>query len=85
MNLPILDTDHISLEQQKEHVRQEFQEFMEAETEENKIEEFYDVIQVMLSQLFKEGIEPFDILNGRNTHVRKLISREWDFKDVMEL
>ena len=85
MELPILDTEHISLQEQKEHVRQEFMEFLEADTKQNKIEEFYDIIQVMLSQLFKEGIQPFEIQQGLFTHINKLNTREWQIKGFINL
>ena len=85
MELPVLDTDHISLQDQKEHVRQESIEFMEADTKQNKIEEFYDIIQVMLSQLFKEGIQPFEIQQGLFTHINKLNGREWEIKGFINL
>jgi hypothetical protein len=85
MLLPVLDTDHISIEEQKEHVRQEFMEFLEADTKENKIEEFYDIIQVMLSQLFKEGIQPLELQQGIFAHVNKLNNREWETKGFISL
>ena len=85
MELMILNTDHISLQDQKEHTRQEFVEFMEATTKENKIEEFYDVIQVMCSQLFKEGIELEELQKGLNVHNDKLKSREWQIRGMMIL
>jgi hypothetical protein len=85
MLLPVLDTDHISIEEQKEHVRQEFIEFLEADTKENKIEEFYDIIQVMLSQLFKEGIQPLELQQGIFAHVNKLNNREWETKGFISL
>jgi hypothetical protein len=83
--LPVLDTDHISIEEQKEHVRQEFIEFLEADTKENKIEEFYDIIQVMLSQLFKEGIQPLELQQGIFAHVNKLNKRQWETKGFVNL
>jgi hypothetical protein len=85
MLLPVLDTDHISIEEQKEHVRQEFIEFLEADTKENKIEEFYDIIQVMLSQLFKEGIQPLELQQGIFAHVNKLNKRQWETKGFISL
>ena len=85
MLLPVLDTDHISIEEQKEHVRQEFMEFLEADTKENKIEEFYDIIQVMLSQLFKEGIQPLELQQGIFAHVNKLNKRQWETKGFISL
>ena len=85
MELPILDTEHISLQEQKEHVRQEFMEFLEADTKQNKIEEFYDIIQVMLSQLFKEGIQPLEVQQGLFAHINKLNSREWKIKGFINL
>ena len=85
MELPILDTEHITLQDQKEHVRQEFMEFLEADTKQNKIEEFYDIIQVMLSEMFKEGIQPIEIEQGLFTHINKLNGREWQIKGFINL
>lgn len=49
---------------------------------ENTIEEFYDVIQVMINIMDMLDIPIEEIENGQMRHRDKLISRGWKFKDI---
>lgn len=48
---------------------------------ENTIEEFYDVVQVMINIMDMIDIPIEEIENGQMRHRDKLISRGWKFKD----
>lgn len=50
-----------------------------------KIEEFYDVVQVGLGLLDIEGISIQDIQHGSKVHNDKLLGREWQFKEGVQL
>ena len=77
---PILDIDDISTEEEINKLNEEVKEFivaMENEDLENMIEEFYDVIQVMINLAYR-----YDVINdleeGLNKHLRKINKRNWN-------
>ena len=64
-------------------LEEEYDEFLSAiefADNENIIEEFYDVIQVMVNILDKVGITNKEIESAYFKHHRKLLDRGWEFK-----
>lgn len=62
---------------------EEYEEFLSAiefVDNENVLEEFYDVIQVMVNILDKMGITTKEIESAYFKHHRKLLDRGWEFK-----
>ena len=62
---------------------EEYEEFLssiEFIDNDNALEEFYDVIQVMVNILDKMGITTKEIENAYFKHHRKLLDRGWEFK-----
>ena len=62
---------------------EEYEEFLSAiefADDDNALEEFYDVIQIMVNILDKVDINTKEIENAYFKHHRKLLSRGWEFK-----
>ena len=62
---------------------EEYEEFLssiEFIDNDNALEEFYDVIQVMVNILDKMGITTKEIESAYFKHHRKLLDRGWEFK-----
>ena len=62
---------------------EEYEEFLSAiefVDNDNALEEFYDVIQVMVNILDKMGITTKEIESAYFKHHRKLLDRGWEFK-----
>ena len=62
---------------------EEYEEFLSAiefADNENALEEFYDVIQVMVNILDKIDITTKEIESAYFKHHRKLLDRGWEFK-----
>ena len=62
---------------------EEYEEFLSAiefADDDNALEEFYDVIQVMVNILDKVGITTKEIESAYFKHHRKLLERGWEFK-----
>ena len=62
---------------------EEYEEFLSAiefADNENIIEEFYDVIQVMVNILDKIDTTSREVEGGYFKHHRKLLDRGWEFK-----
>ena len=62
---------------------EEYEEFLSAiefVDNDNALEEFYDVIQVMVNILDKMGITTKEIESAYFKHHRKLLERGWEFK-----
>ena len=62
---------------------EEYEEFLSAiefVDNDNALEEFYDVIQVMVNILDKMGITSKEIESAYFKHHRKLLDRGWEFK-----
>ena len=62
---------------------EEYEEFLSAiefVDNENALEEFYDVIQVMVNILDKIDINTKEIESAYFKHHRKLLDRGWEFK-----
>ena len=62
---------------------EEYEEFLSAiefVDNDNALEEFYDVIQVMVNILDKMGINSKEIESAYFKHHRKLLDRGWEFK-----
>ena len=62
---------------------EEYEEFLssiEFVDNDNALEEFYDVIQVMVNILDRMGITTKEIESAYFKHHRKLLDRGWEFK-----
>ena len=59
---------------------EEFLSAIEFADDDNALEEFYDVIQVMVNILDKVGITTKEIESAYFKHHRKLLDRGWEFK-----
>ena len=62
---------------------EEYEEFLSAvefSDNENLLEEFYDVIQVMVNILDKVDINTKEVEGAYFKHHRKLLERGWEFK-----
>ena len=62
---------------------EEYEEFLSAiefADDDNALEEFYDVIQVMVNILDKIDITTKEIESAYFKHHRKLLERGWEFK-----
>ena len=62
---------------------EEYEEFLSAiefADDDNALEEFYDVIQVMVNILDKIDINTKEIESAYFKHHRKLLDRGWEFK-----
>ena len=62
---------------------EEYEEFLSAiefADDDNALEEFYDVIQVMVNILDKVDITTKEIESAYFKHHRKLLDRGWEFK-----
>ena len=62
---------------------EEYEEFLSAvefSDNENLLEEFYDVIQVMVNILDKIDINTKEVEGAYFKHHRKLLDRGWEFK-----
>ena len=62
---------------------EEYEEFLSAiefADDDNALEEFYDVIQVMVNIMDKVGITTKEIESAYFKHHRKLLDRGWEFK-----
>ena len=62
---------------------EEYEEFLSAiefSDNENLLEEFYDVIQVMVNILDKVDINTKEVEGAYFKHHRKLLDRGWEFK-----
>ena len=79
---PILDISQISLIEEVDKLTEETHEFINAisnNDEENIIEEFYDVIQVMINILYKyELIDELE--KGLSLHNEKIVNRGWNIE-----
>ena len=84
-DFPILNISEIPLDEEINKLNEEVEEIIEAINnldEENIIEEFYDVIQVMVNILNK--LQLIDELNnGLDKHIKKIQKRNWDIVDYI--
>ena len=77
---PILDISQISLIEEVDKLTEETHEFINAisnNDEENIIEEFFDVMQVMLNILYKYELTD-KLQEGLSLHNEKIVNRGWD-------
>ena len=59
----------------------EFLSSIEFADDDNALEEFYDVIQVMVNILHKIDINTKEVEGAYFKHHRKLLERGWEFKE----
>lgn len=79
---PILDISGISLATEVDKLTEETHEFINAisnNDEDNMIEEFFDVIQVMVNVLYRYQIA-YKLEDGLQEHIEKLKSRGWEIE-----
>ena len=74
----VLDLGELLLKLDEEY--EEFFSSIEFADDEGTLEEFYDVIQVMVNILDKVGITTKEIESAYFKHHRKLLGRGWEFK-----
>lgn len=78
-DFPILDIEHISTDEELLKLMEEVEEFIKAienKDKENTIEEFYDIIQVLVNLVNRyDCIDELE--EGKKKHVEKLINRKW--------
>ena len=74
----VLDLGELLLKLDEEY--EEFFSSIEFADDDGTLEEFYDVIQVMVNILDKVGITTKEIESAYFKHHRKLLGRGWEFK-----
>lgn len=77
---PVLDITHISLATEVDKLSEETHEFINAVSnndEDNMIEEFFDVIQVVINILYRYELTD-KLEEGLKIHIEKLKSRGWN-------
>lgn len=82
IQFPILDISEISLATEVDKLTEETHEFINAisnNDEDNMIEEFFDVIQVMVNVLYRYQIT-YKLEDGLQEHIEKLKSRGWEIE-----
>lgn len=83
IKFPILDISEISLATEVDKLTEETHEFINAlsnNDEDNMIEEFFDVIQVMVNVLYRYQIT-YKLEDGLQEHIEKLKSRCWNIEN----
>ena len=78
-----VSNENLGIEELLGKLDEEYEEFLSAvefSDNENLLEEFYDVIQVMVNILDKVDINTKEIESGYFKHHRKLLDRGWEFK-----
>ena len=78
-----VSNESLNLDELMEKFEEEYEEFLSAiefADDDNALEEFYDVIQVMVNILDKVGITTKEIESAYFKHHRKLLERGWEFK-----
>lgn len=76
---PVLNTDEYSILTEYSKSTEEVQEFIGATNKDNLVEEFFDVIQVLVNIMDKNNL--LDALpDGLDKHIDKMQSRNWDIK-----
>ncbi len=78
-NFPVLDTDKYSILTEYAKLTEEVQEFIGAPDKENLIEEFFDIIQVLVNIIDKNNLLN-ELPEGLDLHIKKLKSRGWNIK-----
>ena len=74
----VLDLGELLLKLDEEY--EEFFSSIEFADDDGTLEEFYDVIQVLVNILDKVGITTKEIESAYFKHHRKLLNRGWEFK-----
>lgn len=85
IQFPILDISEISLATEVDKLTEETHEFINAlsnNDEDNMIEEFFDVIQVMVNVLYRYQIT-YKLEDGLQEHIEKLKSRGWNIEKYL--
>lgn len=78
-----VSNENLNLDELMEKFEEECDEFLSAiefADDDNALEEFYDVIQVMVNILDKIDITTKEIESAYFKHHRKLLDRGWEFK-----
>ena len=78
-----VSNENLDIEELLGKLDEEYEEFLSAvefSDNENLLEEFYDVIQVMVNILDKIDINTKEIESAYFIHHRKLLDRGWEFK-----
>lgn len=76
---PVLNTDEYSILTEYSKLTEEVQEFIGATNKDNLVEEFFDVIQVLVNIMDKNNL--LDALpDGLDKHIDKMNVRNWIIK-----
>ena len=78
-----VSNENLDLEDLLIKLDEEYEEFLSAiefADNDNALEEFYDVIQVMVNIMDKVDISTKEIESAYFKHHRKLLDRGWEFK-----
>ena len=78
-----VSNESLNLDELMEKFEEEYEEFLSAiefANDDNALEEFYDVIQVMVNIMDMLEISTKDIESAYFKHHRKLLDRGWKFK-----
>ena len=78
-----VSNENLDIEELLGKLDEEYEEFLSAvefSDNENLLEEFYDVIQVMVNILDKIDINTKEVEGAYFKHHRKLLDRGWEFK-----
>ncbi|MFR5263969.1 hypothetical protein [Clostridium sp.] len=77
---PTIQKDWVEVEHLINKLNEEVLEFIKAESKENAIEEFWDVVQCLVNYIDYIGISEEMIMEGLKVHNEKLLKRGWNFK-----
>lgn len=80
--MPVLNTNDLPMDAEIEQFVEEAIEFLDAYDDENCIEEFYDVLQVMINILDRKGLL-MKLNEGLEKHIKKIEKRGWDIKEFV--
>ena len=78
-----VSNENLNLDELMEKFEEEYEEFtigVETFDYENILEEFYDIVQVMVNIMDMLEISTKDIESAYFKHHRKLLDRGWEFK-----
>ena len=82
---PVLDINKISLVTEVDKLTEETHEFINAianNDEDNMIEEFFDVVQVMMNILHRYELTD-KLEEGLSLHNKKMVNRNWNIEKYL--
>lgn len=76
-----IQKDWVEVEHLINKLNEEVLEFIKAESKENAIEEFWDVVQCLINIIDYLEIDDESLREGMKIHNEKLLKRGWEFKN----